>query len=268
MIQRFRYSVVLASVGLLFSVVFGGPCPAQERGGDSSLEDANKELKGESEKKPKEGDTSLEDANRELKGDDEEEPAAQVNPIEKLVDISKIMREATDFLINAAKRGEDAVRKQNDAENELGKLIPPADEKQSQAMRELDKLMKETEDKQGKSIEELEKLIKLAREMQAQQQQQQQSQSQPKDGQQKPQPQKNEPKDSERSPNPAQKPYQVPPHKPPETPQSPRIADPKEKWGNLPPKLREEIMMKMLDELLPEYEERIMRFYKLLNEME
>jgi hypothetical protein len=227
------------------------------------LEDANKELKGEPEKKPEKDGTSLEDANRELKDDDEEEPAAQVNPIEKLVDISKIMREATDFLINAAKRGEDAVRKQQEAEKKLDELIRSTDDKQSQAMRELDRLMKETKEKQSKSIEELEKLIKLAREMQAQQ-----SQSQPKDGQQKPEQKPSDPKESERSPNPAQKPYQVPPHKPPESPHSPRIADLKEKWGNLPPKLREEIMMKMLDDLLPEYEDRIMRFYKLLNEME
>ncbi|MDQ7780407.1 MAG: hypothetical protein RDV41_11990 [Planctomycetota bacterium] len=258
--------VLLAAIALLVCL----PESARSQSGSegSDLEDANNELKGGEPDAAGKKDTtpSIEDANKELKGEDEE-PVERVNPIEKLIEIAKLMREATDYLINAARQGDGAVRKQGEAAAEIEKLIDPAEQKQAGAISEIDRLMKETEDKQSKSIDELEKLIRMAREMQSQSQsqsQQQQNQPQPKDSQNQPKP-KEEPKDTERSKNPAQKPYQVPPHEP-KIGDRPNIADLKAKWGDLPPKLREEIMLKMLDDLLPEYEERILKFYKLLNE--
>jgi predicted RNA-binding Zn ribbon-like protein len=255
---------LIAAIALL--VCSPGSVRGQSGPDGSSLEDANKDLKsGEEGPVGKEDEApSLEDANKELKGEDEE-PAEKINPIEKLMEIARLMREATDYLINAAKQGDSAIRKQGEAAGEIEKLIDPAEQKQAGAISEIDRLMKDTEDKQSKSVDELEKLIRMAREMQSESQSQSQ-QPQPQDSQKQPKP-KEEPKDSERSKNPAQKPYQVPPRDP-SMGERPNIADLKDKWGELPPKLREEIMLKMLDELLPEYEERVLKFYKLLNELD
>ena len=92
-----------------------------------------------------------------------------------------------------------------------------------------------------------------------------QPQPQPKPGE-KQKPQDKQPQPKQTSPkqpgHPADKPYEATGTLPPGL--KPFTGDPTKKWGNLPPKLRDEILELKQDELISEYIERLEKYFKIL----
>lgn len=205
-------------------------------------------------------DDDLDDLNNQLKPD--REALEEVDVMATLNKIIEKMGDAEDFLSRASLWK--ALTPQEEAANELEKII----KRQQAALEELNKLFKDTKCNQDDALKNIEKLIKLAKECQGQgqgQSSQPQPQPKPKPGQ-KPKPQDRQPQPTQANPqkpgSPAQKPYEATgtlPHG-----LSPFTGDPSKKWGNLPPKLRDEILELKQDELISEYLERLEKYFKIL----
>lgn len=73
-----------------------------------------------------------------------------------------------------------------------------------------------------------------------------------------------QPKNNEKSSKPAEKPYSTNQPPPPPNQYVKRIAGENGQWGNLPPRLREDILQQVQLEPIQEYRERLRRYYILL----
>ncbi|MEW6026859.1 MAG: hypothetical protein AB1599_06170, partial [Planctomycetota bacterium] len=132
----------------------------------------------------------------------------------------------------------------------------PAEKRQQEALDELNKLFDQINKLQSEASQNLKKVVDSAVVMK------------PKGSgkQHKPQPQSRKPKQKpqpkdQSNQGPAPRAYDAKGDLP--DPYTPRKSDAK-KWGNLPPKLRDEIIQSAQEEFLPEYQERLSRYYKIL----
>jgi hypothetical protein len=136
----------------------------------------------------------------------------------------------------------------------------PAQKRQQQALDELSKLFDQIKKIQSDASNGLKKVIDSAVRMEPKgsgssgKKPKPQPKPKPKPGS------KPEPKDQSNQ-GPAPKAYDAKSDLP--DPYTPRKSDGK-KWGNLPPKLRDEIIQSAQEEFLPEYQDRLSRYYKIL----
>ena len=203
-------------------------------------------------------DDDLDQLDRELKPDPVEEE--DINVMEVLEGIKEKMIDAQDSLSKASTWK--AVKEQEMVEKQMEKII----KQQQEALKLLNNLFKKSGDNQQSAVSEMEKLIKMAREIEVQSQSQSQQQS--KQQKKEPKQQNMQPQQVQQKPNanqPATKAYEatgsLPPH-------LQRSSDPTAKWGDLPPKLRDEIVISEDDDVMLEYQERLQRYFKILAEEE
>lgn len=198
--------------------------------------------------KKKEMDDDLEALNEELKP----EPVPEETDI--LAVLKQIYEKMTDSADGLSKASIWKAIKEGD---EAGKKIEEIIRMQKEALAQLDKSLQETKSKQKGAIDDITKLIKLARKMQSNNSSEQ---SQPN-----PQPQRGEKKpSSQQKPNqgPAQQPYDDSTTNPPGSGRHTGGAS--EQWGNLPPKLRDAILLFKNEEFTLEYQEWLQRYFKIL----
>lgn len=199
--------------------------------------------------KKKEMDDDLDDLNEALKPEPVPE---ETDVLAVLKQISEKMTDSADGLSKASiwkaiKEGEDA-----------GKKIEEIIRMQKEALAQLDKSLQETKSKQKGAIDDITKLIKLARKMQSN------SQSDGSAQQSNP-----EPKPGQKNPGSQQKPNQGPAQQPYESTTNPpgsgrHTGGASEQWGNLPPKLRDAILLSKNEEFTLEYQEWLQRYFKIL----
>ena len=203
-------------------------------------------------------DDDLDDLDEELKPDSIDE--AETDVMEILDNIKEKMIDAQDSLSKASVWK--AVKSQGEVESEIEKII----KRQKEALKALEQLFKNTKKDQQTAISDIEKLIKLAREVEVQSQgkSQQQKQQKKSAGQQKTQLQKMQTKPNANQPAP--KAYEASGSLPRNL--HPRTGDEADKWGNLPPKLRDEIVISEDDDIMLEYQEKLKRYFKILAEEE
>jgi hypothetical protein len=200
--------------------------------------------------KPDDIDKIIDDLDKELKPVPVEEEVDPITILNKVVDK---MESAEDRLSSAS----------NTPVNVEGADAEQAKKRQQQAIDEINKLFRQITKLQTDATDGIDKVIRTARVYQSEGQGQGQQQK-PKPGQ-KPQGKKPKPKPKDDGKDPGSGP-------------APRAYDDKGqlpngfttrrsdglKWGNLPPKLRDEIIQSAQEEFLPEYQERLMRYFKIL----
>jgi hypothetical protein len=205
----------------------------------------------------------------------EEGEEKRADPIKTLEEVVKLMAEAEEYLNAAAARkaldtGREIERKLEppppspDKPPEAGTPPPPSGESQKAiekmklAQEKIDKLLGGADKKQKDTIELINLLIRQARQVQQSGQQQQQRQQQQQQQRQQPQNQPN-------ATNPAQQPYTPPPTREGTAP--PRTADRADRWGDLPPHMRDETNqgMRQVEEFPAEYRELLQEYYKRLS---
>lgn len=209
-----------------------------------------------------EEELSLEEANKRLQGDEKKEE--EENPLVILERVIDYMGQAYEHLGKAtAWRG---VETQGRAADEIEKLIPEVEAEQEKAAEELRKLFDSCSGKQIYATREIERLIKLAKETscsdpncaqcRAEAERARREQARPQ--QMTPQPG-----------NPAKQPYEPPrTMPPPNTNPLTRTGDPNRRWGDLPSKIREELLQSGVDQFLQEYKDRLERYFRILGEGE
>jgi hypothetical protein len=199
-------------------------------------------------------------------GDDGEENRA--DPVKTLEQASKLMSEAEEYLFAAAARK--GLDKGADAEKKLTPPNPPPDtppqeekalEKMKLAQEKIEKLLGGADKKQKDTLDLINLLIRQARQVEQQSQQQQQQRQQEQQQRQQQQPQNTQPNAG----NPAQRPYTPPPAREGAAP--PRSADRADRWGDLPPHMRDETNqgMRQVEEFPAEYRELLQEYYKRLS---
>jgi hypothetical protein len=219
---------------------------------------------------------------------EEDEEENRADPIKTLEQAAKLMTEAEEYLYAAAARkgmekGTDAEKrltppvrppdKQPDAGTTPPQATPPdapppapgeggkAQEKMKLAQEKIDKLLGGADQRQKDTIELINLLIRQARQVEQQSQQQQQQRQQEQQQRQQQQPQNTQPNAT----NPAQRPYTPPPAREGTAP--PRTADRADRWGDLPPHMRDETNqgMRQVEEFPSEYRELLQEYYKRLS---
>lgn len=179
----------------------------------------------------------------------------RMDPIDALTKVADLMESAEDRISTASAIGGSASGGSNTD-------TASAEKRQQQALEELNKLFDNIRKLQSDASQNLKKIIDSAVILEPQGSS---SGKKPKPGSKpkpKPKPQqgqKPEPKESDQGPAPRA--YDAKSDLP--ELYAPRKSDGK-KWGNLPPKLRDEIIQSIQEEFLPEYQERLSRYYKIL----
>ncbi len=169
---------------------------------------------------------------------------------ESLEGIEKAMREALEG--------------QGKSAEQIEKMMNDSAQKMKEASREMQKIMKECDKAMQGGLDNIEKLIKMAKVYEVPDPNQPQG-KQPKDK--KPQNQPKNPNNDENSNNPAEKPYDPEKKNPPENDlRIPRT--PGKKWGDLPPRVRDEILQHRAKDFPSEYADLLERFFKILSEQE
>jgi len=186
-------------------------------------------------------DSLIDDLDKKLKPVPVEE---RMDVIDALTKVSDLMESAEDRLSSASNWTPGAVTNTDTA---------PAEKRQQQALDELDKLFDQIKNMQSQASQGLKKVLDSAVGMEPK------GGSSGKKPKPKPKP-KPEPKDQSNQ-GPAPRAYDAKGDLP--DPYAPRKSDGK-KWGNLPPKLRDEIIQSAQEEFLPEYQDRLSRYYKIL----
>jgi chemotaxis protein histidine kinase CheA len=198
------------------------------------------------EAKKKEIDENMDELNSQLKPETLSEEADILDILKKIQDK---MLEAADGLSTTSDWK--AIEKQEEAKLSIEEII----KKQKEAVENLEKMLKGIQAKQKKAIDDITKLIKLAREMQ-----QQSESSQP----QKQKPQKTQKQPSKQQPNasnPATQPYEAN-ATPPGVGR--HVGGETDRWGNLPPKVRDAILLSKSQDFTIEYQEWLERYFKIL----
>jgi hypothetical protein len=227
--------------------------------------------------------------------DDEDEK--RLDPIQTLEEAARLMSEAEECLFAASARK--GIEKGREAEKKLTPPTPPEPpdsrqpgaappaalqqpqpgvqpggapsvpapgtaqqglDKMKLAQEKIDKLLGDADKRQRDTIELINQLIRQARAVQQAQAQKQQHQ------QQQPQPQSQQPQNTQpNASNPAQRPYTPPPSR--EGPAPPRSADRADRWGDLPPHMRDETNqgLRQVEEFPAEYRELLQEYYKRLS---
>ncbi|MEK7309655.1 MAG: hypothetical protein AAB038_02415 [Planctomycetota bacterium] len=172
-------------------------------------------------------------------------------PVEEKTDVIDTLTKVADLMESAEDRlSSVALLAPSPA---TGTATAPAEKRQQQALDELNKLFDQIKKLQSEASHNLKKVIDSAVIMEP-------KGSGGSSGK-KPKP-KPKPKPKDRSnQGPAPRAYDAKSDLP--DPYAPRKSDGK-KWGNLPPKLRDEIIQSAQEEFLPEYQERLSRYYKIL----
>ena len=193
--------------------------------------------------------------------------------LKRLQEARDLMFEAEELLSKLGKEG--APERMRRAADKLAPPKPPDDPSspsgggaqgaQSDGMKKLDALLRGTEKAQQETAERLNGLLQKLAQME-------QQQGQPQPGGQRPQNPRPQPLNPDNQPNPgqpAEKPYDPPKRTPPPL-TGPRSSDPAGAWGNLPPRLRDQILQGERDvERFPEeYRELLREYFKRLAEEE
>lgn len=174
-------------------------------------------------------------------------------PVEEKIDVIDTLNKVSDLMESA----EDRLRS-------VAPLAPSpttgtdtttAERRQQETLDELNKLFDHIKNLQSEASQNLKKVIDSAVVMEPKGS----GSSSGKQPKPKPKP-KPQPKDRSNQ-GPAPRAYDAKGDLP--DPYTPRKSDAK-KWGNLPPKLRDEIIQSAQEEFLPEYQERLSRYYKIL----
>lgn len=206
-------------------------------------------------------DRIIEELDNELKPAPVEE---DINPVEVLKKISEKMSRAEDYLSKSS-----VYPKSDPAMNTAGKS-------QEEVTKEINRLLNKTKNTQKEVINDIDKLIKSAKELmdsqgsggrpqrdkstQNQAQPKQRDRDQPQPNSQQPQPLQETPKQPS---NPATKAYEAQGGLPGDIMERRGTAH---KWGNLPPKLRDELIQNEQEDFLPDYEEWLKQYFKTLAE--
>lgn len=172
-----------------------------------------------------------------------------IDPVDALNKVADLMESAQDRLSSASNWTPGSVSTTATA---------TAEKRQQQALDELDKLFKQIVKLQSDASTGLKKVLDSAKIMEPKGSgsSRKKTKLQPKP---RPKPESKDTKQSDQGPAPRA--YDAKGDLPP--PYTPRKSDGK-KWGNLPPKLREEIIQSAQEEFLPEYQDRLSRYYKIL----
>ncbi|MFH1228621.1 MAG: hypothetical protein V1701_12060 [Planctomycetota bacterium] len=205
----------------------------------------------------------IEELDRELKPAPVQE---QVKPSEILQKISEKMTRAEDYISRSSVYGP---KNQGNNGND-----------QSEAINEINRLLNKTQNTQKETIEDIDRLIRSAPNImmppssggggkpkpkpsqQDQQQPKERGKEKPKPReQQQPQPLREIPQEQQTPPskNPAEKAYDA-------KGGLPDRHGTANKWGNLPPKMRDEIIQNEQEGFLPDYEEWLKQYFKTLAE--
>jgi hypothetical protein len=197
----------------------------------------------------------------------EEDKEERADPIQTLEEAAKLMAEAEEHLYAAAAKkglakGTAAAEKLKPPDGP-----PPPDgggqalQKMKQAQEKIEKLLGNADKKQQDTIDLINLLIRQARRVQMQSQQQQQ-QRQRQRQQQRP---RNQPQNQPNARNPAERPYTPPPSH--EGSGALRTADRADRWGDLPPHMRDETNqgLRQVEEFPAEYRELLQEYYKRLS---
>ncbi|MBI4835326.1 MAG: hypothetical protein HY811_11000 [Planctomycetes bacterium] len=196
------------------------------------------------ETKKKEIDENIDELNNQLKPETLSEEADVLDILKKIQDK---MLDAADGLSTTSDWK--AIEKQEEAKLTVDEII----KKQKEAVENLEKMLKGIQTKQKNAIDDITKLIKLAREMQQQSQSSQQQQKKQQQQQQnKPQP---------KASNPATQPYEAS-APPPGVGQ--HVGGETDRWGTLPPKVRDAILLSKSQDFTIEYQEWLERYFKIL----
>jgi hypothetical protein len=204
--------------------------------------------------KTEERDKILDDLDKELK------PI----PVEEEVDVISILNKVVDKMESA----EDRLSTASNLDSDEHKIDDPnrAKKRQEEAINEINKIFRQIKKLQSDATDGLDKVIRSVKVIESQGQGK--PKKQPKEQNQKPKP----------KPEPKPKPQEKEEGKEPGRGPAPRAYDAKGnlpdgftprrsdalKWGNLPPKLRDEIIQSAQEEFLPEYQERLIRYFKIL----
>lgn len=170
-------------------------------------------------------------------------------PIEEKMDVIDALTKVSDLMESA----EDRLSSASNWSPATDTGIAPAEKRQQQALDELNKLFDQIKNMQSQASQGLKKVLDSAVVMEPK------GSASGKKPKPKPKP-KPEPKDQS-SQGPAPRAYDAKGDLP--DPYTPRKSDGK-KWGNLPSKLRDEIIQSAQEEFLPEYQDRLSRYYKIL----
>ncbi|MFA5793710.1 MAG: hypothetical protein WC980_01375 [Candidatus Brocadiia bacterium] len=211
----------------------------------------------------------IEELDRELKPAPVQE---QVKPTEILQKVAEKMARAEDYLSRSSVYG---------PKNPL----PGNDQSQSEAIKEINRLLNKTESSQKEAIEDIDRLIKSAPETMMPpppsgkggkpkpNQSQKKDQSQPKERDkgkpkpgeqmQQPQPLRETPKEQPQPKGPAERAYEAKGGLPEGMLERRGTTY---KWGNLPPKMRDEIIQNEQEGFLPDYEDWLKQYFKTLAE--
>jgi hypothetical protein len=228
----FRHLIWTAVVVMMAS----GLCLAGPDDKTDPLDDANKTLK-EGDKTGKTGDDQMgiDDADKTLKGEDGEDQGEKIDPLAVMKQIIDEMRDAEDALGKAS--AVKSLEEQKKAIKNMDDIINKTRELQEKILADMEKLFGGAGGDQDEALKLIEKIIKYARE--------------------------NSPEGSPSSSQ--QQPYQVSPHKPPDTPRNPlRTGDANQRWGDLPERMRDAINIGKSEKPLPGYDRRIAEYFKLL----
>jgi hypothetical protein len=207
----------------------------------------------------------------------EEDDEKRADPIKTLEEAARLMSEAEEYLYAASARKGLAVGTRAASKLDPPGIRPPntpdgqppkspdgggkALDTMKLAQEKIEKLLGDADQKQKDTIDLINLLIRQARQVEQQSQQQQQHRQQQQQQRQQQQQQQNQPNAT----RPADRPYTPPPSREGTAP--PRTADRADRWGDLPPHLREETNqgMRQVEEFPAEYRELLQEYYKRLS---
>jgi len=198
--------------------------------------------------------------------DDLDELTKELNPesIPEEKDILNVLKKIHEKMIDSADNMSKislwkAIEDSNTAKTKIDELI----KRQKEALEALNNSMQQTKKKQSEAIDNITKLIKIARQIQQSEGQGQSSQHETKKSENKSQKKLETDKQEQNQDSPAKNPYET-------TIQPPgvgtHIGGLIEKWGNLPPKIREAIILSKPDEFTLEYKQWLERYFRILAE--
>ena len=196
--------------------------------------------------------------------DEEKEltPEEAVKLLGEIVDLMRLSEE----MLNDSSMGS-AIEKDAETLKKIEELLKDEQDKepstaQGEALKKIEKLLRKTEKKQTQAIDRINEIIKRAKEGQGQGDPKKQQQRE-KD---KKQNQQNKPKMKPNANNPATSPYD-PNRNDPANPFK-SLADKAGKWGELPPKVREQILQgeREIEKFPAEYQEMLKEYFKRLAE--
>lgn len=176
-------------------------------------------------------------------------------PVEEEIDVIGILNKVIDKMESAEDRLSSAsnLKPEEPTVTDTNK----AKRRQQEIIDELNKLFHQIKNAQSSAADDLDKIIRSAKVYEQNEQKKQSKRPRPKP-EQKPKPQQKEsPKDDGPAPRAYDAKGDLPDHF------IPRRSDAL-KWGKLPPKLRDEIIQSAQEEFLPEYQERLSRYFKIL----